>query len=1231
MAEVKDNPFAALSAYEMDHLIVHLQACDSRDILDRLMAEDAANGLQAWYDEKANSRGDLTGYARDLEIMLSAAEDYSHKRACITAYPLGVVTECRYALMLASINSLVRQVAPLLAVVATEREVWTARQALEYVRRQSDPVLRALLVTLLAKKHPDECLHLARSMASEIDAAIGKDMERYSFFGAASKVTQDFCGEFARLDNNTLSRMPWSEPVLDLIRSLIKPLTYFAESSKRGVAIAHRVNAVTARLVGNDKLRHTEMERALDISEQGGSDKEVRDLWEDTKKRKGKLLSGESLISEILSLIAPHLPEDLHEDALAVAMSIENPKLKSLALSAVYRMVSPSRLRRLLQEGMVVGDQQARVAACDDLRRRAQEIEAQISFDIQRKGNAGVWQRWRSVQTIAQECSTPSVDDVPDQNASEFGPSLPDPCWPLIDQPSEAFAVGTTTGWRILLRRPPSDPVTEAKLILEEFERQEMRIEVAARIGERQARFGLVSSLAGLLALAESNEMYFMLSLRLAAVLVEENLVEKAIDICCAGGIRNREKLDPGVAPEIAAIVYLVGLLQRQKNGIYISRLFTHLSRDHADILPRIASRLASAELYKEAVDAVMVIASERLRQQDIECLLDTISVSPSARSFPAVESLISQLITLPGNAFSRGSSDSMVVAAFNKLEAAGMIEASFQIVKWIQSHGLRARCIADLLPRLPPDVQDKAVQLIKYNLENITADYPISLPGDKSHADAIDRDIEDIVGKLKAAGMVEVSFEIAKLIIRRGSRQSRIIGLFGQLSASAQGEALQLLKSASENGTVFLTKLFDLRHQIKEPTLQKAAADVAEATDFDVTNVVMKRMRDTSYILVSGGTKALSTERELHEWLASTLGQTRWSGIVTQIGEQFDLVLSLPTWQEALAGTAAKFIEERNPIEICRMLGVFTLLTGSSEYLQRLIDIVGQPPKPHFYFAQEEFAAVFSYLPKDLWHDGFRALLKYRSEAIHEAEYALVVAMTREGSLDEALTLARLVPAAGPLADFASPRSRIYETLAELLPETLLSDLVRDTYHLTRRKEVEPIYRKLVQRTDLLEGSAKLVEQALRRVPGLTAADRVLLLGILGANSPRDIGRKLTQTAVNELRFRVKPGDRIAIVRELLPHVPQQERLRLVEDLLSEGKEVADDLLGALSRGLMNVPVWEAHPIWILIRRRLMGLTRAEFVSKLDYLSTFICMCDGPHSLIELERAIERSGQWWQ
>lgn len=165
------NPVAHLTKYELHHLVEHLEALGQNQQLHQLLALETSEGANAWYEVK-ESWDNAVSYAQDIERAWAVAEQQvtlpSRRGAAINT---AIALQCRYALIIGSLNSLASNVPPEALTAFVEWNVWTPAQVLAAVHRIPKLEQRATALIAIAPalcpEHVNEILELVQEIATE--------------------------------------------------------------------------------------------------------------------------------------------------------------------------------------------------------------------------------------------------------------------------------------------------------------------------------------------------------------------------------------------------------------------------------------------------------------------------------------------------------------------------------------------------------------------------------------------------------------------------------------------------------------------------------------------------------------------------------------------------------------------------------------------------------------------------------------------------------------------------------------------------------------------------------------------------------------------------------------------------------------------------------------------------------------------------------------------------------
>ncbi|NEO29640.1 MAG: hypothetical protein F6K36_04155 [Symploca sp. SIO3C6] len=151
--------------YIHTYLTWHLEKAGWVKEVHKLLQEETSAGRNGWY-ETCESLGQLAGFVKDVaKAWRLAEEDFSSSQT------RSIGLQCRYALMVSSLNSLVGNIPGTLMAALVEKQLWTPIQALAYVKQIQNPLRRAEALGELAQNLPEillpEALEVARAITDE--------------------------------------------------------------------------------------------------------------------------------------------------------------------------------------------------------------------------------------------------------------------------------------------------------------------------------------------------------------------------------------------------------------------------------------------------------------------------------------------------------------------------------------------------------------------------------------------------------------------------------------------------------------------------------------------------------------------------------------------------------------------------------------------------------------------------------------------------------------------------------------------------------------------------------------------------------------------------------------------------------------------------------------------------------------------------------------------------------
>nr|WP_277883410.1 NB-ARC domain-containing protein [Nostoc flagelliforme] len=262
------------------HLTWHFKQANQLLQIHQLLQEETPAGGNGWYEACA-SLGQTANFVTDVARAWQLAED----SWTLTTLPQVIGLQCRYALIIASLNSLAANLPVELLIALVQKNVWTPEQGLAYVLQSSNPRQKANLLTELVNHLPPNLKQLGLSKAL-----------------AAAREIQD---ESSRAD--ALSSLADKLPP-DLLPEALAAARSIQSEEYRAKALSSLA----------DKLPEL-------LPEALAAAREIQD---------------ERYRAEALSSLADKLPPELLPEALAAAREIQSESTRAEALSSLADKLS---------------------------------------------------------------------------------------------------------------------------------------------------------------------------------------------------------------------------------------------------------------------------------------------------------------------------------------------------------------------------------------------------------------------------------------------------------------------------------------------------------------------------------------------------------------------------------------------------------------------------------------------------------------------------------------------------------------------------------------------------------------------------------------------------------------------------------------------------------------------------------------------------------------------------
>ncbi|WP_414755880.1 NB-ARC domain-containing protein, partial [Anabaena sp. CCY 9910] len=387
--------------YIHQHLVWHLEKARNVEEIHKLLREDSETGGNGWY-EACDRLGQTANFVTDVARAWQLAED-SWNEATL---PQVIGLQCRYALIIASLNSLAANLPVELLIALVQKNMWTPEQGLAYVLQSSNPDDKANLLTQLANHLPPNLKELALSKALAAARQIQDESYRADALNSLAPILPpDLLSEalaaVREIHDESCRTKALSSlaPILppDLLSEALAAVREIHDESCRAKALsslAYKLPELLpealaiAREIQNEYYRACALSRLAPIlppdllNEALAAVREIHDEWGRAKALSSladKLpellpealaaateIHNQSGLADALSSLAPILPPELFSKALAAARQIHNESSRAKALSSLAIKL-PELLLEVLAAATRIQDKSSRAKALSRL------------------------------------------------------------------------------------------------------------------------------------------------------------------------------------------------------------------------------------------------------------------------------------------------------------------------------------------------------------------------------------------------------------------------------------------------------------------------------------------------------------------------------------------------------------------------------------------------------------------------------------------------------------------------------------------------------------------------------------------------------------------------------------------------------------------------------------------------------------------------------------------------
>ena len=335
--------------YIHEHLAWHMEQAGRDNEVDTLLSEETPEGRNGWFEARERL-GQTAGYLADLQRGWRLARRW---------HLPGI--ECRYALLISSLNSLASRIPPGLLEVLIEDGVWSLPQGLAYALQIPYPSNRFTVLAALVSRLPEAERHvvLGEALAAARGVGDGWYLAR-ALKALAPHLPEALLGEALTAARGIRDEYDRAWALANLAPHLPEALLGEALAAARGIGEEWYGAWALAALVPH----LAEAERRVVLGEALAAARGIGD---------------EEIQAEVLAALAPHLPEALMGEALAAARGIGYGLDRARALADLTPHLPEAERGAVLGEALAaargIGDNHFRAWALADLVPHLQEAE----------------------------------------------------------------------------------------------------------------------------------------------------------------------------------------------------------------------------------------------------------------------------------------------------------------------------------------------------------------------------------------------------------------------------------------------------------------------------------------------------------------------------------------------------------------------------------------------------------------------------------------------------------------------------------------------------------------------------------------------------------------------------------------------------------------------------------------------------------------------------------------
>ena len=324
--------------YIHQHLVWHLEKAEQIEEIHELLREDSETKGNGWY-EACDHLGQTANFVTDVARAWKLAEDLWTE----TTPPQVIGLQYRYALIIASLNSLAANLPVELLLALVQKNVWTPEQGLAYVLQSSNPAQKAKLLSALANYLPPNLKKLGLLKALAAAKEIQSDYERADALSNLAFILPELLPEALAAAREIQSK-EYRAKALSSLASILPELLPEALAAVWEIRYEFPfINALSrlAPILPPDLLPEA-----------------LAAVW---------AIQNDTNRADALSGLAPFLPPDLLPEALAATREIQSEYVRANALSSLAPFLPPDLLPEALAATREIQSEYVRANALSSL------------------------------------------------------------------------------------------------------------------------------------------------------------------------------------------------------------------------------------------------------------------------------------------------------------------------------------------------------------------------------------------------------------------------------------------------------------------------------------------------------------------------------------------------------------------------------------------------------------------------------------------------------------------------------------------------------------------------------------------------------------------------------------------------------------------------------------------------------------------------------------------------